>query len=63
MDNNGFLKRKPISAIVPGLLADLQASGFYAGQQLDGKIVVEESLEPFNKKTPEKNILIQTFFH
>jgi hypothetical protein len=58
MDNNGFLKRKSISAIVPGLLADLQASGFYAGQQLDGKIVIQESLEPFNKKNPERDLKI-----
>ena len=58
IDDNGFLKRKSVSAIVPGLLSDLQASGFFAGQQLDGKIVVEESLEPFNKKTPERDLKI-----
>ena len=58
IDDNGFLKRKVVSAIVPGPLADLQASGFFAGQQLDGKIVVEESLEPFNKKTPERDLKI-----
>ena len=58
IDDNGFLKRKPVSAIVPGPLADLQASGFFAGQQLDGKIVVQESLEPFNKKTPERDLKI-----
>jgi hypothetical protein len=58
VDDNGFLKRKSVSAIVPGLLSDLQASGFFAGQQLDGKIVVEESLEPFNKKTPERDLKV-----
>jgi hypothetical protein len=58
VDDNGFLKRKAVSAIVPGPLADLQASGFFAGQQLDGKIVVQESLEPFNKKTPERDLKI-----
>jgi hypothetical protein len=58
IDDNGFLKRKSVSAIVPGLLSDLQASGFFAGQQLDGKIVVEESLEPFNKKTPERDLKV-----
>ena len=41
IDDNGFLKRKTVSAIVPSLLVDLQASGFFAGQQLDGKIVIE----------------------
>jgi hypothetical protein len=58
IDDNGFLKRKSVSAIVPGLLSDLQASGFFAGQQLDGKIVVEESLEPFNKKNPERDLKV-----
>jgi hypothetical protein len=58
IDDNGFLKRKSVSAIVPGLLSDLQASGFFAGQPLDGKIVVEESLEPFNKKNPERDLKI-----
>mgnify|MGYP006893628440 CR=1 FL=1 len=58
IDDNGFLKRKPVSAIVPALLEDLQASGFFAGQQLDGKIVVEESLEAFNDKTPERDLKV-----
>jgi len=58
IDDNGFLKRKPISAIVPALLTDLKESGFFAGQQLDGKIIVEESLEPFNDKTPERDLKI-----
>jgi len=58
IDDNGFLKRKSVSAIVPALLSDLQESGFFAGQQLDGKILVEESLEPFNKKTPERDLKI-----
>jgi hypothetical protein len=58
IDDNGFLKRKSVSAIVPALLEDLQASGFFAGQQLDGKIVVEESLEAFNDKTPERDLKV-----
>ena len=58
IDDNGFLKRKSVSAIVPGLLSDLQESGFFAGQQLDGKILVVESLEPFNKKTPERDLKV-----
>jgi hypothetical protein len=58
IDDNGFLKRKPVSAIIPALITDLQESGFFAGQQLDGKIVVEESLEPFNEKTPERDLKI-----
>ena len=58
IDDNGFLRRKPVSALIPGTLAELQDSGFFAGQQLDGKIVVEESLEPFNEKTPQRDLKI-----
>ena len=28
IDDNGFLRRKPISALVPGTLAELKESGF-----------------------------------
>jgi hypothetical protein len=58
IDDNGFLRRKPISALIPGTLAELQEFGFFAGQQLDGKILVEESLEPFNDKTPERDLKV-----
>ena len=58
IDDNGFLRRKPVSALIPGTVAELQESGFFAGQTLDGKIVVEESLEPFNEKTPERDLKI-----
>jgi len=58
IDDNGFLRRKPVSALIPGTIAELKESGFFAGQQLDGKIVVEESLEPFNEKTPQRDLKI-----
>ena len=58
IDDNGFLRRKSISALVPGTVSELTDAGFYAGQQLDAKIVVEESLEPFNTKTPERDLKI-----
>lgn len=58
IDDNGFLRRKPVSALIPGTISELKESGFFAGQQLDGKILVEESLEPFNEKTPERDLKI-----
>jgi len=54
MDDNSFMKRKEFSALIHGPLEDLQAVGYYAGMELPGNIVVEESLEPFNKKGPNK---------
>jgi len=42
IDDNGFLRRKPVSALIPGLLSELKDSDFFAGQMLDGKIVIQE---------------------
>jgi len=58
IDDNGFLRRKPVTALIPGTIDELEASQFFAGQQLDGKIVIEESLEPFNEKEPERDLKV-----
>jgi hypothetical protein len=58
VDDNGFLRRKTVSALVQGETTVLEASGFYNGQELPGNIVVEESLEPFNKKNPERDLKV-----
>ena len=58
IDDNGFLRRKNVSAVVPGLITDLQANGYYAGQEIPGNVVIVESLEPFNKKNPERDYKI-----
>ena len=58
IDDNGFLSAKPISALIIGSLVYLKLTGFHAGQKLDGKIVIEESLTPFNEKNAEREIKI-----
>lgn len=58
VDDNGFLRRKVITALSPGITKELVEMGFFAGQQLDGKIIIEESLEPFNKETPERDLKV-----
>ena len=58
VDDNGLLRRKNISALLPALVEDLKEMHLFAGQTLDGKIVVEESLEPFNTKVPERDLKI-----
>ena len=57
-EKSGFLRAKTVTALMPGLVEDLKAAEFYAGQALTGKIVIEESLTPFNKKNPEKDLKI-----
>ncbi len=56
--NNNFVERKTVSTLLQGSTTDLLAMGFYAGQDLEGKIVIEESLAPFNKKNPERDLKI-----
>jgi hypothetical protein len=58
IDDNGFARRKTITALMPALIEDLTAMNLYGGQALDGKIVIEESLTPFNKKNPERDLKI-----
>jgi hypothetical protein len=56
--NNNFIERKTVSTLLQGATSDLTAMGFYAGQELPGSIVVEESMTPFNKKNPERDLKI-----
>lgn len=58
VDDNGFLRRKTVSTLLQGHMNELQETGFYAGQELPGNIVIVESLEPFNKKNPERDMKI-----
>lgn len=57
-DDNGFLRRKKLSAIISAPLADLQEAGYYGGQLLDGKIIIQESTTPFNEKNPERDLKV-----
>lgn len=57
-EKSGFLRPKLVTALIPGLITDLQLMSFYAGQQLDGKVVIEESLTPFNTKSPERDLKV-----
>ncbi len=58
IDDNGFLRRKSVSTLIHGTVTELQLAGFYAGQELPGTIIVTESLEPFNKKNPERDFKV-----
>ena len=39
IDDNGFMKRKEYSALIHGLIEDLQTVGYYDGMELNGKII------------------------
>jgi len=55
-DDNGFMKRAKLSALIHGTVTDLEDAGYFGGQELDGKIVIIEALDPFNEKQPLKGI-------
>lgn len=53
--DNGFMTPKTLNFLIKGTVENLKMAGFYAGQELPGNILIEESLEPFNKKSPERD--------
>ena len=55
IEENGFARQKKLSALIPGKISDLKGFGFEAGQEVEGKIVVKESIKPFNKRDPERD--------
>jgi len=55
VDDRGWLKKKELSALILGETADLTELNLFTGQELPGKIVIKESLFPFNVNNPEKD--------
>lgn len=58
VEENGFARRKMISALIPGRVADLKGFGWEAGQEVPGKVIVKEDTKPFNKKDPERDFKV-----
>jgi hypothetical protein len=58
IDDNGFVRKRTISALVHGTVEDLKSFSWYKNQEVSGKIVFKESLEPFNLNNPEKDYKI-----
>lgn len=55
IDETGFGRRKPITALLHGTTEDLKSFGWKKDQELEGRIVFKESLNPFNTKEPERD--------
>ena len=58
VSETGWFKPTKRSALIKGLVEDLKQGGFYKNQELPGKIIVKESLTPFNSENPDKNLKI-----
>jgi hypothetical protein len=55
IDDSGFARKRKLSALIPGTVEDLKCFGWTKDQEVDGQIIVKDSLEPFNKKFPERD--------
>ena len=55
IDGTGFARRIKLSALIPGTIEDLKCFGWSVDQEVPGKIIVKQSLAPFNKKEPERD--------
>jgi len=54
----GFARKKVMTALIAGLVIDLQAFGYKKNQEIEGAIIAKESLEPFNPKDPKRDYKI-----
>jgi len=58
ISDDGFVKNKKIAALLLGTVAELRKTGYQAGQELEGRVIVKEQLTAFNKKDLEKDIKV-----
>jgi hypothetical protein len=55
---NNWLRVVRRSTLVKGRVTDLLEAGFKNNQELPGKIVIMESLEPFNPENPDRDLKV-----
>ncbi len=58
INEQGWLRNVKRSALIKGKVEDLVATGYREGSTLPGKIVVVESLTPFNPENPDRDLKI-----
>ena len=58
INEEGWLKHVRRSALIKGKVEDLVLCNYEEGSEIPGKIVVKESLVPFNEENPDKDLKI-----
>lgn len=58
INDRGWLRNAKRSAFIKGKVEDLKASSYKEGTEINGKIVVIESLIPFDSNNPERDLKI-----
>lgn len=54
--DGGWFRMQKRSALIKGKMEDLTAANFQKDMLLPGKIIVKESLQPFNPQNPDKHL-------
>lgn len=58
ISEQGWLKSVKRSALLKGKMEDLLAAEYEEGTELPGKIIITESLTPFNEENPDRDLKI-----
>ena len=58
INDQGWLRNVKRGALIKGKVEDLVDCDYQDGDQIDGKIVVRESLTPFNPVNPDRDLKI-----
>jgi hypothetical protein len=58
VNDRGWLRNVKRSALIKGKVADLVEADLTVGKQLNGKIIVVESFQPFNPENPDRDLKI-----
>lgn len=58
INDKGWLKGTTRTALVHGKMSDLARAGYREGTTLPGKLVITESLTPFNTENPDRDLKI-----
>lgn len=58
INDQGWLRVSRRSGLIKGLVKDLVEAQFHEGKELNGKIVVIESLTPFNPENPDRDLKV-----
>jgi hypothetical protein len=58
VNDRGWLRNVKRSALIKGKVNDLVEAGLTAGKELNGKIIVVESFQPFNPENPDRDLKI-----
>lgn len=58
VDEQNFVRKRTVSALLKGEISDLQQFGWKNGQEIGGRIIIKEQLTPFDKKNPERDLKV-----